>query len=221
MKYSCGSGGLDRPRLQPRPDVGEADASRRCAGLLGRGVVPRSGPATEGGLVDGVDRRLHVGDVPAPPHCAASRPPGLSAARSRANSALVVLDPVEGGGREDGVHGLGRAAGRRGRRRRPRSRRRRVSLDHRLRCRRPRSRGRPARARDERGDPAGATAGVEDAFVAAAGRGGRSRRGPSRSAGPRHGRRNWHPIRVAAYVRTLSHTLAADREITRCDRVSR
>ena len=45
--------------------------------------------------------------LPSPPHCATNWPPGRSSRRSRANSAVVVEDPVKRGRRDHGVDRLG------------------------------------------------------------------------------------------------------------------
>ena len=98
--------GLDRPRLQPGPDVVEAGAREPPAVSVGRGEVPRPGPAAQRGVVDGVDRRLHVGDVARAAALGDEPAAGLAALRAGGRRALVVGDPVERRGREDRVDRL-------------------------------------------------------------------------------------------------------------------
>ena len=85
-KYSRGSGGLDRPRLQPGPDVDEARRAS-AAPSSARGVAKFHGPAQprKAGWSTASIAACTLAMFPAPPHWATSRPPGRSAACRRAN----------------------------------------------------------------------------------------------------------------------------------------
>ena len=106
MKYSRGSGGSTGHGCSHVQTSVKPAARSRCGVCCGRREVPRAGPAAQRGVVDGVDRRLHVGDV-----AGAAALGGEAAARPQrgvqaGEEALVVGDPVEGRGREDRVDGL-------------------------------------------------------------------------------------------------------------------
>ena len=201
-------GGLDRPRLRQRPDLGEAprEAARPSPR---RRVPPRAGPATTR-LRRRRRSRPDVRDVAGPPHWAASRPPGFSAAYRRANSALVVRDPVERRGREDRVDGLVSTSWARSDEESTSSGASRVcSTIGAIRRRRSRGRagppaarrGRPSRRR-ARSSPWNSRRGITSRAIA---------------SGVRHALVGTRvPVASQAYVRTLSHTVAQARDHARC-----
>ena len=106
MKYSCGSAGSTGHGCSHVQTSVKPTARRRAVGPSGRRVVPRAGPAAEGGLVDGVDRGLDVGDVARPAALGREPPARLQRGVQPCEQAVVVLDPVEGRGGEDRVDGF-------------------------------------------------------------------------------------------------------------------
>ena len=151
---------------------------------------------------------LTAATLPAPPHCATSRPPGFSA-RAGGRTGVVVADPVERRGRDDRVDRLveleleqvglahvdaGSAAAAAPPRPSPASRRRRSRARAAAARRARRSRG---RCRSRRRAPS-----RRPRAPAAA-----ARRAPSPRSAPTGARRRRRPSHVAAYVRTLSHTV--------------
>ena len=105
-RNSAGLGGDDLPGLQPAAHVLEARRLEPRFGLLGAGVVP--------GLAEALEVTAHRAlapatssliarsrsMLPAPPHWAARRPPGFSAACDSPKRRIVVEDPVEDGAGE-------------------------------------------------------------------------------------------------------------------------
>ena len=106
MKYSRGSGGSTGHGCSQVQTSVKPAAAQALRGLLGRGEVPRSGPAAQRGMVDGVDRGLDVGDVARAAALGGEAAAGLQRRVQAGEEALVVGDPVERRGREDRVDGL-------------------------------------------------------------------------------------------------------------------
>ena len=116
----AGLGGRRRLGLEPARHVVEPGALEPLGGLLGGGVVPGPAPVDEvarerllpgGHLVRDAAERVDValaaalGDQPAA---------GLQGAVQRGEQRVVVVDPVEGGVREDDVDRLGQRRARPG-----------------------------------------------------------------------------------------------------------
>ncbi len=196
--------GLDADALEPRPDVDPAEPSEPLGGLVRGGEVPRPRPARQRGRV-GLALAHQLGRGRRARRCCrrprTGRPAGRPASarlESRLNSRVVVGDPVEGRGREDGVDRLVELelTGRR-----PRARRRRRAARARPRpspaSRRPRSPRRAAAARAAPPSRARCRSRRRARARRRAGPAGRARPAPSPRAEPTCARTRRHSSRAA------------------------
>ena len=209
--------GLHPDVVQPGPDVDPPKALQPLGGLVRGREVPRSFPAFERVRIgrlrpDQLRRTVELGHIPRPAALRHEPAAGLQRCQEPFEQPVVVLDPVEGGGREDRVDGPVELELATGRRRRPPRCRPAGGAPPRpspasRRPRRPRlaAPAAPApRSRAPYRSPRRAPARRR------AGRAGRAPRGPSPPAARTCARTRRRSSHEAAYGCTLSHTLGRD-----------